>query len=345
MNIRKNRSIEREAVNATRTFFEANGCVFQEVDLVNDYGKDAYVDFGEGEKVTGICFALQIKGGISYRRGSNYGIPLDAAHVKVWGHSSIPIVGIVYDPTDTRLRWCNISNFIDEMDVNIPPYIPINSSSVLNSTTLRFDLITSLERSSKWHIEHPLLNLFSKSEDIQLSALYDCFAHGRSDARVLIALRYMLKALDKKILPNAIRILSHVTPHPDIFWGPENWIPTDVKEKVLSHFKWDIQEIINLLSAITWEDWDRGNYGEDLYLILYADPGIRFKMKQVAIESLDQGNEDAAFAALYLYIYWSGQNGMRQFKEIIAECPGLIGLPLSGEIEQQLQEFGYIALF
>src|SRR4051812_40491904 len=109
MKLRPNRRLAREAVNAVRAFFEANGCVFQEVDEGNDYGKDAYVDISVGDSVTGTCVALQIKGGASFKTKTGYKIPVDAKHEKIWAESTIPIAGIVYDPTDGRMRWCNIS--------------------------------------------------------------------------------------------------------------------------------------------------------------------------------------------------------------------------------------------
>jgi hypothetical protein len=44
MKVSKNRPTERKGVNAARSLFEAAGCLFQEVDTRNDFGKDAYVD-------------------------------------------------------------------------------------------------------------------------------------------------------------------------------------------------------------------------------------------------------------------------------------------------------------
>jgi len=107
--LRANRVPERAAVNVARTFFEANGCIFQEVSGDNDYGKDAYVDLTFGGQVTGLCAALQIKGGESYRRtAGGYVIPLDDDHAKLWRSSTVPIFGIVHDQSDGKLRWCNI---------------------------------------------------------------------------------------------------------------------------------------------------------------------------------------------------------------------------------------------
>src|SRR5919199_6810704 len=85
MKRRRNRVTERKAVNVVRDFFESNGCVFQEVATDNDYGKDAYVDLAEGDRITGLCTAVQIKGGASYRR--SYFIPLDEPHRRIWRES------------------------------------------------------------------------------------------------------------------------------------------------------------------------------------------------------------------------------------------------------------------
>lgn len=347
MKQRSNRNIETEAVNKTRTFFEKNSCVFQEVNLSNDYGKDAYVDFVEGGSVTGICFALQIKGGKSYRRGENYGITLDYDHAKIWRSSTVPIIGIVYDPSDSEIRWCNISNFLDTLEENqkLPSYIPVLRSSILTAITLKSELIASLLTIKKWHIEHPILFLNSESVDVKLNALYDCFALGRSDARVLITLRYLIKTLDNFSVLTAIRILSHTTPHPDIFWNSNNWIPEKVTEKVRSHLNWEIQEICYLLSAVTWENWQRGDYGEDLYMILREDSEIHQKMEEVAIFAIDHYIDDVAFTALYLSIYWAGEHGFEKYQKMLSLRSDFQRLSLVNDLYQILSEFGYIILF
>jgi len=111
MKTRKNRLIERGGVNAVRSLFEASGHVFQEVDLANDYGKDAYVDLVNDNQVTGICVSLQIKSGEKYRRASGYAIPIED-HDVVWRQSTLPVAGIVYDPASGQLYWESITSFL-----------------------------------------------------------------------------------------------------------------------------------------------------------------------------------------------------------------------------------------
>ncbi len=87
-------------MNAAQAFFERNGCVFQEVERQNDFGKDGYVDIGEDGVVTFLCAALQIKSGKSYRTANgDYSVPVNG-HAETWRRSTIPVFGLVYDPDD-----------------------------------------------------------------------------------------------------------------------------------------------------------------------------------------------------------------------------------------------------
>src|SRR5690349_5075466 len=108
MRLRKNTQTERAGVNAARTLFEAEGCLFQEIELRNDYGKDAYIDRGENGQVSGACVALQIKSGAKYRRASGYAIPVEE-HERIWREATLPVAGLVHDPEDGSLHWVNIT--------------------------------------------------------------------------------------------------------------------------------------------------------------------------------------------------------------------------------------------
>lgn len=184
-----NRPIGRAGVNACRSLFERCGYIFQEVELGNDFGKDAYVDLVEGREVTGACIALQIKSGESFRRRDGYSIPI-ADHYSVWRQSSIPVAGIVYDPAEDRLYWCNISEHLESAGGDAPKAIPIGKDQFLDETTLetRFkrEMARWIDRRS---VASSLLQLCSESEKLQISAIYDCFGAGRSEPRFLILLR------------------------------------------------------------------------------------------------------------------------------------------------------------
>lgn len=341
MKLRANRRAAREAVNAVRAFFESHGCVFQEIDEGNDYGKDAYVDISSGESVTGTCVALQIKGGASFRTKMGYKIPIDAKHRQIWAESTIPIAGIVYDPVDKKLRWCNISAAVGASSDNRPRDILIDPTTVLDNTTLDAFAL-SFASAPK---EHPLVLLCSRSEESQLRALRDCFALGRFDARVLIGVRALLNLLTRRSFRLAIRILAHLTPHPDIFWGPNNWIGTDVKNAVKPVLVWEDSEVVRLLECVEEDEWDRGNLGEDVYMLLYEDPRIKEKIELIACDAASADNQRVAFAAFNLAIYWAGDNALEKYLALTEGCPALRSLPLDKEREQTLREFGHISIF
>lgn len=346
MRLRPNRKVERQAVNAARSFFESNSCVFQEVDVANDYGKDAYVDFSEDGRVTGLCAALQIKGGISYRDAKgDYRIPLDEEHARIWAESTVPIFGIVHDPDDGGLRWCNISSFLHGINHPLPANIPLKASHILTPDSLRKEFRISLEETRFLLGSHPVLQTQSADEDVSNAAIIDCFGVGRSDPRVLITLRYLVRALAPQPRRLAIHVLSHVTPHPDIFWHAGNWITEDVKKVVRQHLRWSPDEIRSLLGVVTSEEFERGGLGESLYMLFYEDPNIVKTMRVAAIDALAAKEDDVALAALYLFLYWEGEQAPDVLGKFLNEFPEAKKLPLVPELQMTLREHGFISMF
>lgn len=136
MKLRKNRKVERAAVNAVMAFFESCGCVFQEVDGANDYGKDAYVDLGAVDQVTGACIALQIKGGRSYRDSAGLFIPVDERHAAIWRTSTLPVAGLVHDAESGDIFWGNISKFLTSPAMQFPTKFRIDPGNRLSGNSL-----------------------------------------------------------------------------------------------------------------------------------------------------------------------------------------------------------------
>jgi tetratricopeptide (TPR) repeat protein len=142
--------MERAAVNAVRSIFEQHGCIFQEVDGANDYGKDAYVDLTENGLLSGTCAALQIKGGRSFGCATRgYRIPADASHRHVWRESTIPVMGIVYDPAAVSLHWVNLTEFL-RVHRKESGAIPVPLDNRLQPQTILTDFRTSIENTPAW---------------------------------------------------------------------------------------------------------------------------------------------------------------------------------------------------
>jgi hypothetical protein len=190
-----------------------------------------------------------------------------------------------------------------------------------------------------------MLQLCSNRQELRISALLDCFGEARSDPRFFIVLRYLLPMLQDKSLEVALTLLAHVTPHPDIWWSENNWIPEQVADDVRPCLCWSLDEIKRLLSDVGWGRWQRGDVGEDLYMLLQEDPQIQQKVEKVAVESLWEGRDDAAWIALYLVVYWAGRRGSAKYEQLVSAAPGFRELPLSRELEYQLGEQGCVFLF
>lgn len=58
---KRSQATSRDGVNFVRRLVERQNSTFQEIDLHNDLGNDAYVEFVVEENTTGCCVALQIK--------------------------------------------------------------------------------------------------------------------------------------------------------------------------------------------------------------------------------------------------------------------------------------------
>jgi hypothetical protein len=92
-----------------RSVVERANCIFQEIERHNDFGNDAILELVEDENVRGICLAVQIKSGGSYCTTDSCAIPSDRDHFEYWSKHSLPVIGIVYDPSETLAYWTHIT--------------------------------------------------------------------------------------------------------------------------------------------------------------------------------------------------------------------------------------------
>ena len=330
MKRRSNRRVERAGVNASQALFEHCDWLFQDVNLENDFGKDAYVDAPNGDDVSGLCAALQIKSGSSFRRHDNeYAIPI-GAHEEVWRGSTLPLMGIVHDPEGGNLFWCNITAFLRDHEPGSIKSIPVRHP--LDSGALSGPFLDSIRQlGTMWCLPSPL-DLCSESQERQVDAIVGCFAASNLDPRGMILVRRLLLSLNGEPLRAAVSLLAQSERH-----------PTSAK-RVRESCRWQITEILHLFSRVTWDEWERGDVGEGVYTLLIRDPQFRFKVRKCLAAAVASRLDDAAWTAAYLLLYWS-RDSVRLYEKLICMYPRLRRHPLTSELELNLMESGSSALF
>lgn len=94
---------------------------FENVDL----GVDGALEFiNENREPSGDLVLVQAKSGSSFIRSDAYYLQADRDHFETWARYSIPIVGIVHNPTKADARWVNISEHLKKHPEQVPdgPY-------------------------------------------------------------------------------------------------------------------------------------------------------------------------------------------------------------------------------
>jgi len=336
------RQTAQEGVDAVRNFFHRNNCVFQEIAQQNDFGKDGYVDVGEGGRVTFLCAALQIKSGKSYRTAEgDYFIPVDA-HAETWRHSTVPVFGLVYDPDDQEIRWIDITGYLRKHSGVTAGRIPVTKETVLSRATLHGQFKTALQGYSSRGFGALALNLLIAGP-LQGDAVYDAWALGRSDSKYLLIIRRFIMDLDGGALRRAIHLLAHAGLHPDILWTPQNWIPPEVSKCVVASYRWSPEEIARMILAIDHGDYGRATLGQSLDVLLYEDPNVLLKL-YIAIKLLLDESETYAVRAATLALTHS-LDQRKEVKSLIKAYPALLKHEWFQEIAASITEAGDLSLY
>lgn len=363
---------ERAAVNAARAFLEDHECVVQEVDTGSDYGKDLLVDLTEDLEVTGESIAIQVKGGSSFCRAGKWGIPAKAADLRLWLESSTPIFGFIHDPATDELHWMNLSAYVREemlahrefrqigrkkekaSDVLAGHFVQFPKNQVLTDATweaFRESARGYLTR----YVGQSLLGLLDDDPQKQVSAVADCFALGRGDARALLMVRQLVERLYGPAMRTAAKVLSHCVSHPDIFWHEGNWIPEHIRETVRGSFSWTPQEIFHMIREINTTDvpfeWERGTAGQCLFLILLKDKALTSKLPAAVRIACTANEVEVAVLILYVYQYQraidsaTDKDLLDELLQIRAENPELVDDRLMHELIASILDHGWVDIF
>ena len=308
--------------------------VFQPIDGGSDFGKDGYVEISHAGSPTGEMFGVQIKGGASWRAVGGHRLPV-GKHRKVWENSTVPVLGIVHDE---GLRWVNLTNALREDPA---------CSSVFVADTARLDaagqsdvLLTSVRSSA-----HPglPLGLGSSSVDEQRSAVWDCFALARQNPEALIAIRRSFLAMDDQASRSAAVALSLCTPHPDVLWTRDNWLPPAIQRAVCDSMQWDVQEAWRLLALIGPEGgFGRGSFGQYIYMLLVQDPDCPGLMRRTAMAAASE-DPDITLWAVLLLLHLSGREGPQEWTALLEARPEIATMPMAAEYAETLTVDGYMS--
>jgi hypothetical protein len=99
------------------------------------------------------------------------------------------------------------------------------------------------------------------------------------------------------------------------------------------------------MTSVDWEEWHRGGQGQCVYSLICDDPAIEQKIADLALTALNIGNDDLAFSAMYLAIYWARQEGLQMYDRFIAIDSRFGELPLATELRSVLDHHDAVTLF
>jgi len=335
---KKSRRSALRAVNVSRSFFEENDLIFQEIDLRNDIGKDAVLDLARSGDDAGLTVALQIKGGRKYKRKDGHSIPIDDRLRNIWRNSSIPIFVIVFDPDDEELYWGNLA-VMAKMTPGGVRTIPVLPDTRLTPDGLdNFLEIARLECSARR--SDPLLDLISADSSLLQSALFDCLALGRHDPRYLTLVRRHLPFIeDQRSFYMAISLLAHATSHPNILWHPGNYISEAVAEEICKSFRWTPSDIAMLLARLRLPEagmWSNGTIGQTLYMLLREDKSLRWSIDQLLTEAFRE--QDLTWRSCWVKGPPFGPEWVRTDRETVILPSLTLALELAPDAKERLDE-------
>lgn len=324
----------RAAVEAFGSWCTSRKWIFQPIEGSSDFGKDGYVEVSRAGSPTGEMFCVQVKGGASWRAAGGHRIPV-GKHLRIWKDSTVPVVGIIFDK---GLRWVNLTTALTEDP---------ECSSVFVSDAARLDAdgqIEALLESMRSSV-HPGLpmTLGSISVDDQGSAVWDCFALARRNAEALIALRRSFLAMDDRASRSAAVVLSLCTPHPDVLWTRDNWLPPAIQRTVCDSMRWSVPEVWRLLALVGPEGgFSRGSFGQYVYMLLVEHPDCVDLMRQTAMAAASE-DPDVTLWAVLLLLHLSGRRGPEEWSALLAARPEIANIPLATEFAETLHADGYVS--
>lgn len=337
----------KKGVNHVRDIVESANSIFHEIHQENDYGSDAMIELVDGQMVTGITIAVQIKSGSSFCTENQCKIKASKNHYEYWFNHTSPFIGIVYDPEIKKAFWINIKSFLDKSIIENGPY------------TITFKK-TELAGFSEGTFKNIFLPIFLKKEihlilekAIEYANSCDFDEHCLGISRLI---RFycdkenswdcLLKLFEKRevsnLSPMILYYIAHIPWHGDIAWlSSMPHIPDslrkEIKKKISSYGS---KDIIKMLSMIDEEfGFERGSLGQSAESIINIIEGKEEKLKNI-ISNINVGLK-VRDMAIVLFAYYEGEKAIEYLNKIASKYPHSTTLEY---VLGDLKHHGYISI-
>ncbi len=354
---KRSQATSREGVNFVRGVVERHNSTFQEIDLHNDLGNDAYVEFVVEESATGCCVALQIKSGTSYRTDSGrYGFQSDQNHFEYWASHTLPVLAVVFDPEREKAFWTDITGHLRDNPSSISdgPYT-IYTDQEFSDATLSIFRDQCLRYRDQYSREPNFgraIESFSAREDVErcfdgLSAL---FAYHRNQPATWY---YLISCLSNyrghTVLRALVARLCHIPGHGDIFWSKQNIIDEHVRRFALHFMKerFDRRDAVTLLSVIDDAGVDRGTIGQCVHTLVDTMAATYEVMESIAKD--DTQTERIRHSSILFAVSSAQSKSAATALEVLSRIRASIDdVELSAVLEWlegDVRQYGYVSFY
>jgi len=270
----KTNATSRDGVNYVRAILEHANCIFREIHQENDYGNDAFVELVDGEDVTGEHLVVQIKSGKSYCDSSSCWIPATREQLEYWRRHRLPVVGIVYIPSEACAYWVSISSRLrggshhDSVTRIVFPKSELSrfDDQGLREVFLPIFLGKPIRLSQEKSVRLADSNLFDEHV-IGLRSLFYGFCNDLSTWDMLE--RLLLSRPPGETSLQLAYFLAHAPGHGDIVWPRQPMLQREVRDAVLDRMRnYGEKHLLALLALVDENGFERGSVGQSVHAIV-----------------------------------------------------------------------------
>ncbi|MDU9394944.1 DUF4365 domain-containing protein [Pseudomonas sp. zfem003] len=354
---KRSQATSRDGVNFVKGLIERQNSIFQEIDLHNDIGNDAYIEFIVEENATGCCVALQIKSGASYRSPSGrYAFQSDSDHFEYWASHILPVLAVVFDPERKKAVWVDITDHLRKTPSAITdgPYTIYADQDFSESTFLEFrnHCLQYRDQYSRESNFGQALESLSIRNDVErcLDGLRALFAYHRNQPATWY---YLISCISNyrghALLRELIVQLSHIPGHGDIFWSKRNIINETVRRSALLFMRerFERRDALTMLSAIDDAGIDRGTIGQYVHALIDTMTDAQGVMESIAIDINQDGRirHSALLFAISAAQAQSVANALALLSRLRHSIDDEELNSVVGWLEEDLRQFGYVSFY